>query len=251
MDLDLSNIPHDKLELISGTLMTVSKSEFNIFYPYFIYNVITSNDDVAWATLLENLPIYISTCLAYPEKEYISEYEELTFKMQKYYLCESVVKLLVYFHRRCHSTGDLCYLHAKKSVKVLAQNIFEDLNCYEVTFLCSISDSISEAVKTEKKSEDQEQREASKKLTDEIFWLLITLMHNLNERSHGIVGFQKLELVKGSSSEEAKSNDPPLKSKQLIDQYFKVQSDRSEKTYDEGTRKDISRINASVMKLVL
>jgi hypothetical protein len=86
MDLNLSSIPNEQLEMIANTLMTVDKSEVNMFYPSFIYNVITTNEEEISKLLLENLPIYVISCLAHREKEYISEYEELKFKMQKYYL---------------------------------------------------------------------------------------------------------------------------------------------------------------------
>lgn len=249
MDLNLSSVPSEQLEMIANILMTVDRSEVNMFYPYFIYNVITSNDDEISKLLLENLPIYIISWLAYPEKEYISEYEELKFKMQKYYLWEIVVKLMIHFHRKDYSTHDNCYYYSKKAVKALLQNIFEDLNCYEISFWCSLSDTISETLKSEK-SYEEEKEHSTKKLNDEIFCLLITLMHNCNEHCHGIVGVQKLELIKSPSKEEAKSDTEQPLCKQLIDRYFKIQSERHDFSYDEKTRKDVARINASVMKLV-
>lgn len=257
MDLDLSNVSKTDLNHITSSLMGVSKTEFNMFYPNFLYNVITSNEKDTCSTLLESLPIYITSCLSYPENEYISEYEELKFKLQKYYICEIVVKLLIYYHKKSHSTKDLCYFHSKKAVKMLVQNIFEDLNCYEVVFLCSLSDTIADYIKSEKHSSEDEDEEFSMRvLNDEIFCLLITLMHNLNERTRGIVGFQKLELVKQHSTEESKEEGSrarrALMSKQLIDQYFKIQSNRSDSHLtDEKLRQEITRINNSVMKLVL
>mmetsp|Transcript_14169 Transcript_14169/g.14164 ORF Transcript_14169/g.14164 Transcript_14169/m.14164 type:complete len:137 (-) Transcript_14169:456-866(-) len=86
MDLDLSLIDGIQLQKISSSLMNISKTEFNIFYPALIYNLITSNTGEACYILLESLPIYITNCLAFPEKPYISEYEELKFKIQKYYI---------------------------------------------------------------------------------------------------------------------------------------------------------------------
>ena len=128
MDLDLSGINKEQFQKISCTLMNISKSEFNIFYPVLIYNVITRNEGEICNILLESLPIYITTVLAFPENGYISEYEELKFKLQKYFLCENIVKLLIYFHKQHHSKQDSCYYRAKKVVKALIQNIFEDLN---------------------------------------------------------------------------------------------------------------------------
>ena len=94
-------------------------------------------------------------------------------------------------------------------------------------------------------------------INDEIFCLLITLMYNLNERSRGIVGFKKLELINSNENEESKEAPSSLpshnspKAKLLIDQYFKIQSSREDDISDEAVRKDIGRINNSVMKLVL
>jgi hypothetical protein len=257
MDLDLSTTKKSELEKIAGTLMNFKKAEFNIFYPCLIYNVVTSNQGEVWTILLEHLPIYITNCLAFPDKDYISDYEKLKFKMQKYYLCEVVVKLLIYFHKQYHQTKDLSYYNAKKSVKALVQNIFEDLSWYEVVFLSSLSDTIADYVKNEEHVGDNDHDYSMANLNDEIFCLLITLMHNLNERCRGILGPQKLELlIQNKPIEESKEQPTsPSKSttraKQMIDQYFKIQSSRHEDITDETVRKDISRINNSVMKLVL
>jgi len=86
MDLDLSSINNEQLQKISSTLMNFNKSEFNIFYPYLIYKVITSNEGEVCSVLIESLPIYITNCLSFPENDYISDYEELKFKLQKYYI---------------------------------------------------------------------------------------------------------------------------------------------------------------------
>lgn len=86
MDLDLSLVNDKNVKQIAFTLMNFSKNDFNIFYPVLVYNVITSNQGKHCEILLEHLPIYIMSCLAYPEKEYISDYEELKFNVQKYYL---------------------------------------------------------------------------------------------------------------------------------------------------------------------
>lgn len=257
MDLDLSKLSKHQVQLICTTLMAVSNTDVNLYYPDFIYNIITNNTDEACCILLEHLPLYITRTLSYPDNDYISDYQELQFKIQKYYVCEIVVKLLMYYYRAYHSTRDACYYHAKKAVKSLIQNIFEDLNCYEVVFLCSISDTIVEHIKAEKLDEKQvEQKQSMEILNNDIFCLLVTLMHNLNERAHGIVGFQKLQLVAQPQKEESKEGGPkseqPSKAKQLIDQYFKIQSERTDSEYlDENTKEDISRINNSVMKLVL
>lgn len=240
MDLDLSTTKRFELEQIARTLMNFKKSEFNIFYPCLIYNVITSNQGEVCIILLEHLPIYITNCLAFPDKDYISDYEKLKFKMQKYYLCEVVVKLQIYFYKQYHQTKDLSFYHAKKAVKALVQNIFEDLSCYEVVFLCSLSDTIADYVKIGDNTSDNDQEYSMSNLDDDIFCNLITLMHNLNERSRGIVGPQKLELITQSKpDEESKeqstvSSKSPLKSKQMIYQYFKIQSSRHEDITDES-----------------
>lgn len=160
---------------------------------------------------------------------------------------------MAHFHKHHHANKDLCYYFSKKAVKVLLQNIFEDLNCYEVVFLCSLSDTIAEYIKSEGKNKEGDEPDMVS-LNDEIFCLLITLMHNLNESCRGIVGFQKLELVKQGSAEESKESEtrPPTQAKQLIDQYFKIQSNRQDNGFtDDKTRQDVARINNSVMKLVM
>lgn len=257
MDLDLSSIEEVQLQKIASTLMSVSKSEFNIFYPNLIYNIITSNKGEASHILLESLPLYITNCLAFPEKDYISDYEELKFKIQKAYICEVVVKIFweinLQFQKKPAQVKDSTYFRSKKVIKALIQNIFEDLNCYEVTFLCSLSDAIADRVKVETSSTDPNENLQMQTINDEIFCLLISLMYNLNERSRGIVGFKKLELINNkeeSKSQQSPSSGPPKRAKEMIDAYFKIQSSRPDDITDEAIRKDITRINNSAMKLV-
>ena len=65
-------------------------------------------------------------------------------------------------------------------------------------------------------------------LNNDICTLLITLLHNLNQRTYGVVEFQKLEIPKSTlinkeeSKEQVSKTNEIFKAKQLIDQYFKI-----------------------------
>ena len=97
-------------------------------------------------------------------------------------------------------------------------------------------------------------------LNNDICSLLITLLHNLNQRTYGVTEFQKLEIPKPTSNsnatEEAKQEQVPktheiFKAKQLIDQYFKIYKSKNDQDVDEKIAEERNRINNSAMKLVL
>ena len=88
--------------------------------------------------MLESLPIYIISCLEHHGQDSISEYEEIKLKTLKYYICEFVVQLMIFYHEKYRANKDVGYYHTKVAIKVLIQNIFEDLGCYVVPFLTSL-----------------------------------------------------------------------------------------------------------------
>lgn len=94
------------------------------------------------------------------------------------------------------------------------------------------------------------------------------MLHNLNERTYGVFGFQKLLESQPSDlantvlhsqapnpDEEVKQEVPKttevVKAKQLIDQYFKVQQSKKNDGADDKTVEERQKINNSAMKLVL
>ena len=208
--------------------------------------------------MLESLPIYIISCLEHHGQDSISEYEEIKLKTLKYYICEFVVQLMIFYHEKYRANKDVGYYHTKVAIKVLIQNIFEDLGCYVVPFLTSLWDTISEYIRSEI-PEDQERNDSDEmmSLNNDICTLLITLLHNLNQRTYGVVEFQKLEIPKSTlinkeeSKEQVSKTNEIFKAKQLIDQYFKIYQNKKDQDADEKVAEERNRINNSAMKLVL
>lgn len=152
--LEMSDLDQPTLELIAKNLMSVDKAEITLFYHIFIFNIITGNIGLPTNIMLEALPVYIVSCLQHSDVD--TDYDEVKSKVNKYYVCEFVVQLMLYYHSIYLSTKDEAYYNAKIAIKSLIQNIlYEDLNQYEVSFLTSLSDTVSEYIRSEIPPEEQ------------------------------------------------------------------------------------------------
>lgn len=158
--------------------------------------------------------------------------------------------------------------HSKVALECLLQNILDDLNTYDISFLTAISDTVGEHIRNEVPEGDERDPNMAD-INNSICCLLITILHNLNERTFGIVGLQKLELAKHGKllspvsaanivqpTEEHKSGDQSAKpvkvtAKQLIDQYFRIHQNRPDGTAEAKTLEERKKVSESATKLVL